>query len=575
VTRTYGIYRYEPASAERPRERGQWGMRLEPAAAVRAKRIFGRARQSEKGYITMMDTLEVARDIEWFMERWPLRPYDDITAEHLQRSADRHRIREVEIAGILDAGNATRLDLPREPAKTPRDYQLRAVELLRARGRLLLTDEVGLGKTFTGLLNLVNDDALPALIVPPTHLPRRWMTELKDAFPWLTVELAAKTTPSAKIAAGHFPDVLIVPYSKLHGWADHLAGQMRTVVFDEVQELRNGINTQKGVAAAMVAGEASYTLGLTATPVYNYGGEVHSIMQILAPGELGSREEFIREWGSEYRNHVIIGNPAALGSYLRESGLMLGRTRKEVGRELPETIKVPQIIDADPEALAAVAGDAAAMARLILSNTSSNQERFRAAGELDWKMREATGIAKAPYVAEFCRMILEAENKIVLFGWHRAVYEVWNDMLADYKPVMYTGTESPKQKADAEEAFIHGDARILIMSLRAGAGIDGLQLASNIAVFGELDWSPQVHEQAIGRLRRDGMGEAPPVAYFLNSASGSDPAVMEALQIKRNQAEPMLSKDGKLFENATQDINRSRLLAEQVLALTRNQEPTS
>ncbi len=39
---------------------------------------------------------------------------------------------------------------------------------------------------------------------------------------------------------------------------------------------------------------------------------------------------------------------------------MLGRTRKEVGRELPQTIKVPQFIDADASALEKVAGDAAA-----------------------------------------------------------------------------------------------------------------------------------------------------------------------------------------------------------------------
>ncbi len=290
-------------------------------------------------------------------------------------------------------------------------------------------------------------------------------------------------------------------------------------------------------------------------------------MDILQSGVLGSREEFLREWGGFAGNHVKVNNPAALGSYLREQGLMLGRTRKEVGRELPQTIKVPQFIDADASALEKVAGDAAAMARLILSDTTSRQEKFRAAGELDWKMREATGIAKAPYVAEFVKLLLEAEEKVVLFGWHRAVYDIWNDMLADHRPVMYTGSESPKQKDEAQDAFVHGDSRVLIMSLRSGAGVDGLQLASRTAVFGELDWSPQVHEQAIGRLRRDGMADEPPVAYFLNSTEGSDPAIMETLAVKRNQAEPLLSPDGKLFENSVQDESRARMLANHVLDL--------
>jgi hypothetical protein len=47
------------------------------------------------------------------------------------------------------------------------------------------------------------------------------------------------------------PDVLIIPYSKLRGWGDHLAGRVRTVIFDEVQELRRP--TAKYEAAARVA----------------------------------------------------------------------------------------------------------------------------------------------------------------------------------------------------------------------------------------------------------------------------------------------------------------------------------
>lgn len=169
-------------------------------------------------------------------------------------------------------------------------------------------------------------------------------------------------------------------------------------------------------------------------------------------------------------------------------------------------------------------------------------------------------------------MILQSERKLVLFGWHRDVYDIWLTALADYNPVMYTGTESPKQKAEAEDAFVNGDARILIMSLRSGAGVDGLQLATNIVVFGELDWSPAVHEQGIGRVRRDGMDDAPPVAYFLHTDEGSDPAILQTLNIKRNQAEPITTRDGQLRTDATTDTTRARALAEQVLGIRRPTE---
>ncbi|MFF2274198.1 SNF2-related protein [Agromyces sp. NPDC058136] len=575
--RTYGTYAYrgpQPGT----RARGAWVLDLEPAVRQRARRMFGRVQLDRRSRIVIGDTLDVARDLEWLIERWPLVPADEVSRRWLEHGAEEHRINEQAIAELM-SGEYEHRELPNEPAKTARDYQLVALQLLRTRGRYLLTDEVGLGKTFTGLLGLVHNDALPALIVPPTHLPRRWETELKEAFPWLTYEIAKTTKPSLHASTGHLRDVTIVPYSKLDGWADTMANQVRTVVFDEAQELRNGVATDKGSAAARVADNATYVMGLTATPVYNYGSEIWNVMDILAPGCLGTREEFSREWGgaSLPNGKQMVKDPAALGGYLRENGLMLGRTRADVGRELPKTIKNALLIDTNHTELDKVKGKARAMAQLILDATTSKQDRFQAAGEIDWMLREATGVDKAPYVAEFVRLLLQSEQKVVIWGWHRKVYDIWLEQLADFNPRLYTGSESPKQKADAEDAFCtpydhenpDPDAcRILIMSLRSGAGVDGLQKHARVGVFGELDWSPQVHEQAIGRLRRDGMGEDPPVVYFLNSPAGSDPPIMDVLNIKRQQSEPMLTADGKLFANATVDTSRARRLAEEILGIT-------
>lgn len=576
MTRTYGTYLYKPSTSGHRNARGMWVLDLEPSVRARVRRVLGRAQTTRGNAITLADTLEVTRDIAWIMERWPLLPANDGSQHWLEQGAKEHAEREQQIAAILD-GKIRRTTPTIQPLKTPRDYQQVAVDLLRARGRLLLTDGLGLGKTFTGLLNLTNPDALPALVVAPTHLPRRWETELTDAFPTLTYEIAKTTKPSIRAEIGDLADVTIVSYSKLDGWAGALQNGVRSVIFDEVQELRQGDNTDKGAAAALVSDNATYVLGLTATPIYNYGSEIWNILNIVAPGELGTRDEFIREWGSmgHSNGQTSVGDPGALGSYLRETGLMLGRNRKDVGRELPATVKINQWIQSDTAALKAVQADVRKMAELILADDSTGADRFKASGEIDWKLRQATGIDKAPYVAEFCRLLLQSEDKIVLFGWHRDVYELWLELLADFNPRLYTGSETPKQKAAAEDAFCtpidpesDDNCRILIMSLRSGAGVDGLQNHSRVAVFGELDWSPQVHEQGIGRLARDGISDEPAVAYFLNSTEGSDPALMEVLGVKRQQSEPLLSKDGALLEQAPIDRGRAKRLAQQILGIT-------
>ena len=157
-------------------------------------------------------------------------------------------------------------------------------------------------------------------------------------------------------------------------------------------------------------------------------------------------------------------------------------------------------------------------------------------GELDMLVRQATGVAKAPYVASFVRLLLEAGENVVLFGWHREVYDIWLAGLASYNPRLYTGTESPTAKQEAVDQFRAGQCRVLIVSLRSGAGLDGLQDVCSTCVFGELDWSPAVHEQCIGRVHRDGQGRGV-MAYFLVADEGSDPFVCELLGMKRSQVE--------------------------------------
>ena len=105
---------------------------------------------------------------------------------------------------------------------------------------------------------------------------------------------------------------------------------------------------------------------------------------------------------------------------------------------------------------------------------------------------------------------------------------------------------------------------MLIMSLRAGAGVDGLQGACRTVVFGELDWSPGVLEQAVGRVHRDGQDSAVTV-YYLLADSGSDPTVARTLGLKREQVEGIINPDGGGFARLQSDSDRIAKLAEDYL----------
>lgn len=537
---------------------GQWVITCEAHVRGRLRRVFPQVSQRAGDTIALTDNDENSRDLLWFTQRYPMqitRP----DQRWMKNRANGHVEAQSRIMELLER-RCPPDDF--ELAIPARDYQKTAGSLLQIKSGLLLGDDVGLGKTVSSICAMAHADHLPVLVVTLTHLPEQWRDEIARFAPDLTCHILKTGQPYDLIprprrtksqigqsslfepAPGRLPDVIISNYAKLHGWAETLAGVVRYVVFDEVQELRHQ-DSNKYAAAKHIADKAKLKMGLSATPIYNMGTEFYSIINVLLPGCLGSYEEFCREWCV---GDGQIKDTKAFGAYLRREGIMLRRTRKDVGRELPPFQRIVQTINTDQGVLNTIKGSAVELARVILSSQQSYQgQKFRASEEFNVLLRQATGVAKAPYVAEFVRLLMASEKKVILFGWHREVYSIWLEQLAEFKPMLYTGTESPRQKAQAKEAFVNGDCRLLIISLRAGAGLDGLQSVCKVGVFGELDWSPGVHVQCGGRYWRDGQDE-PSLAYFLLSEDGSDPVIADILGLKKGQIEGVLDPDADLVE---------------------------
>lgn len=547
-----------------------WVIEAEPFVRARLKRVFPRAPQHAATQILISASRENTRELEWFLQRYPMtvdRP--DLMA----RLASEHRDSEQRLAELMEGHVPPEFIELAEPA---RDYQAFAAQLLDLKHGYLLADDLGLGKTVSAICGMAKAGNLPALVVCPTHLPRQWKRMINRFLPALRVHILKKGQPydltprrrgrQLDMLAETFPDVLITSYHKLRGWAETLAGVVKYVIYDECQALRSP-GTGIYVAAAHVGKRAARRIGLSATPIYNYGNEFHHVVNVIAPEALGEYAEFIREWCTpEPGGKARLNDAKEFGAYLRREGIMLRRTRKDVGRELPELSKIVHEIEADEKAISDLKSDAVALAKIVLRhNEQFRGEKMQAAGEFDALMRQATGIAKAPYVAEFVKLLLESGEPIVLFGWHRAVYDIWMEQLAAFKPVLYTGSESAVQKDEAIRKFLAGESQVLIMSLRSGAGVDGLQGYCHTVVFGELDWSPGAMEQCAGRVHRDGTDDAC-MAYYLISDHGSDPIMAEVLGVKRQQIEDVRNPDSAMVERIDTGENNIRRLAREFLA---------
>jgi len=135
--------------------------------------------------------------------------------------------------------------------------------------------------------------------------------------------------------------------------------------------------------------------------------------------------------------------------------------------------------------------------------------------------------------------------------------------LSEYNPVMYTGSESSVQKEATKQAFISGETNLMIISLRAGIGLDGLQHKCRTVVIGELDWSPKVHEQLIGRIDRDGQQQQV-TAIYLVCDYGSDPFIIDILGVKASQSQNIIDPLKGISEQYT-DESRMKVFAENYL----------
>ncbi|MBE0508592.1 MAG: hypothetical protein IBX50_18055 [Marinospirillum sp.] len=97
------------------------------------------------------------------------------------------------------------------------------------------------------------------------------------------------------------------------------------------------------------------------------------------------------------------------------------------------------------------------------------------------------------------------------------------------------------------------------MSLRSGAGVDGLQHVCSTVVFGELDFTPGVHLQCIGRVDRDDQPDPVYVFYALVNY-GSDPVILDVLGLKDDQAHG-IQNPGKRKSDRQTDGDRIKKMA--------------
>ncbi|MCI5771491.1 MAG: DEAD/DEAH box helicase [Clostridiales bacterium] len=520
---TYGTLSYNA-------RREQWVIKGEPCVTELAKRLFPGSAGARRGEARFTAHRRLIGDVNWLMQRYPLTvaPRDRERFEASLAQA-RQYYRQRERARI-----APPVCHPGEDVFCGelRPFQQEGVAFLNMTDRALLADEMGLGKTVQALCSAAMRGLFPLCVVAPPHLVLNWKRETERF-----VRIGGRP-PRVHVVKGLTPyplpeaDVYLVHYLLLRGWKEALpkAG-FRGVIFDEIQELRRS-GTDKYSAASLLSESCGTVIGLSGTPIYNHGGEIWNVVNILDFHFLGDWESFSREWCAGYGNNIVL-KPDLLGEHLRREGLMLRRTKAQVLPELPAKRRLVQQIDADDKIYRQLMAPVAEKLNRWRDDRSlTPSARALLEDQISQGERQATGVAKAPYVCQFVRALIENGEKVLLFAHHHAVMDLYKKELSGLHPVFITGRETDGQKQTAADRFMNGKTELCCVSLRAASGLN-LQRATCV-VFGEMDWSPAVHAQAEDRAHRMGHKDSL-LCYYLVSPRGSDADMQEALGLKVSQ----------------------------------------
>ncbi len=518
--RTYGTLSYN-------RKSKCWTIKGEPCVTELAKRLFPGCDGRGRGVARFTAHRRIIGDLNWLMLRYPLEVKESDRArwEGALEEAREYAVRREQALSMPETATPPAESFSGELLP----FQKQGLGFMLSTRRCLLADEMGLGKTVQALAFLATTAAYPAILVVPPHLIRNWQREVERFLSpdgRLRVHVIRGLTPYALPEA----DIYIIHYLLLRGWKEVLPQQgFRTVIFDEMQELRRN-GTGKYSAASLLSEACENCIGLSGTPIYNQGGEIWNVVNIIDFHFLGDWESFSREWCYGY-NTAVVAKPELLGEHLRSEGLMLRRLKSDVLTQLAPKRRLVQEIDWDDAVYRELMAPVARQLQLLRA-TDDPSRRAIIEDAISQTQRQATGIAKAPFVCAFVKALVEGGEKVLLMAHHHAVMDIYKKELKAQHPKFITGRETDRQKDEAASAFMEGRTDLLCISLRSASGLN-LQRATCV-VFGELDWSPAVHSQAEDRAHRIGQQDSL-LCYYLVSPKGSDRDMQDALGLKVSQ----------------------------------------
>jgi SNF2 family DNA or RNA helicase len=435
------------------------------------------------------------------------------------------------------------------------------------RGRAILADEVGLGKTIEAGLVLkeymIRGLVKKALILVPSSLVLQWQRELVQKF-------GIPAMAQKKEYMWNTYDILIasIDTAKRSPHREHVLGQeYDLLIIDEAHKLKNPATKNYQFVKEI---KKKYCLLLTATPVQNELSELYNLITLLKPGHLGSVSDFAETY--------VKGKRESKNSQLLKMELdkvMIRNRRVESGLHLPDRNVITVSIDLSEnerrfyEAVTQFVkkqykhyGMRSALPLITLQRELCSSKdatflsliniynRLPADSPLRREIEQLAEIGKQvethSKALKTVELIKEINDKVIIFTEFRGTLNFLQHYLHQHgiTSIPFRGGFGRNKKDWMRELF-EKRAQVLVATEAGGEGIN-LQFCNRIINY-DLPWNPMKVEQRIGRIHRLGQ-EREVYIYNLSTTNTIEEQILKLLYEKINLFEVVIGELDTILE---------------------------
>lgn len=408
------------------------------------------------------------------------------------------------------------------------EHQKTGIEFLKKAKKAILADSMGLGKTRQAIV-AAKETTGGAVVVCPASLKINWQREINLIYPTDKVIIVQ----GSKLPMLNADDWIIINYDilKKQPWLYQELNRLGTLILDEAHYIKGKSLRAKATIDLALVAQQIYCL--TGTPIMNRPIELYNLLVVIGHHLGKVRSAYAKRYCGAFKRSFFHKGLKRMLYFTDESGAtnldelrksidaVFLRRKKEEVLDLPERIITIEEVKMNSESKKEYKEAWNVYLEFLKEAALSEQQMdnilmARHLVEIQ-KLKQICSQAKTEAMARDIENAVESDEKVIVFSQYTETINLLSAEMMG-KGISYetlTGQDNMEERQSAVDKFQKDpETKVFIANIKAG-GVGITLTAASIVMFADMDWSPEVHNQAIDRAHRIGQNKMVNAYFYI------------------------------------------------------------